>query len=232
MEREIAMMTGNIANMAAIIIGAAIGLFFKKLIKPSYSETIMAGMGIVALVMGIMNVMETQNLLVSVVSIVFGSFVGEVIQIDKKIESFGSYIGSKFQSEGENTFSKGFVSASLIYCIGAMAILGSIESGLKGTHSILYTKSVMDGVTAIVFTSTLGIGVGFSALSVFAYQGAIIILAGQLSSFFTEPLIAELTAVGGIMIVAIGLNILELKKIKVANMLPALLGPVIYFIVK
>jgi uncharacterized protein len=228
----IGMMTGNIANMMAIVLGALLGMIFKKLIKPSYSDTIMAGMGIVALIMGIMNVMETNNLLLAVVSIVLGSFAGEVIKIDEKINAFGSYIGSKFEAEGDNTFAKGFVSTSLIYCVGAMAILGSIESGLKGTHSVLYTKAVMDGVTAIIFTSTLGIGVAFSAASVFIYQGSIILLAGRLSSFFTEPLIVELTAVGGIMIVAIGLNVLELKKIKVANMLPALLGPILYFLFK
>lgn len=234
MERKnvMGMMTGNITNMMAIVLGATLGMMFKKLIKPSYGETIMAGMGIVALIMGIMNVMGTNNLLLAVVSIVFGSFAGEVMEIDKKINAFGSYIGSKFEAEGENTFAKGFVSSSLIYCVGAMAILGSIESGLKGTHSVLYTKAVMDGVTAIVFTSTLGMGVAFSAVSVFLYQGSIILLAGKLSTFFTEPLIVELTAVGGIMIVAIGLNILELKKIKVANMLPALLGPIIYFLIK
>lgn len=231
MERmnKMEIMAGNVTNGLSIFLGASLGLLFKKIIKPSYSETIMAGIGIVVVIMGIMNVMETNHFLLAIISTVVGSLIGEIIGIENHLNTFGDYIGKRFESSEESTFSKGFISSSLIYCVGAMAILGALESGLKGTHSTLYAKSVLDGITAIVFTASLGIGVAFSAVSVFLYQGGIIMLAGKLSGFFTEALIVELTTVGGIMIVAIGLNILELKKIKIANMLPALIGPILYF---
>lgn len=227
-------MIGNILNAVAIVLGASLGLSFKKLILAKYSETIMNGLGIVAIIMGLGNAFESEQFLLVIVSLVLGSLTGEVVNIEGKLNRFGEYIGSKFQKEAgkkENSFSKGFITSSLIYSVGAMAIIGALESGLKGDHDMLYAKSMLDGITAIIFASTLGVGVLFSSVTVFLYQGAIILLAGYLKDFLVEALIVELTAVGGIMIIAIGLNILELKKIRVANMLPALLGPIIYFIV-
>mgnify|MGYP005635026327 CR=1 FL=1 len=222
-------MFGNLVNAVSILVGSLLGFSFERIILSEYRETIMSGLGIIAVIMGIGNVLESENLLLVIVSIVVGSLVGEIIGIDKKLNRFGDYIGSKFQKSEEDNFSKGFVTSSLIFCVGAMAIIGALESGLKGDHDMLYAKSIIDGVTAIILTSTLGIGVLFSAVSVFLYQGIIVLLAGYLKSFLIQAIIVELTAVGGVMIVGIGLNILDLKSIRIANMLPALFGPVLYF---
>lgn len=225
-------MTGNIVNALGIIMGGLIGLFLKKHIKDSYSESIMSGVGISVVVIGITNTIKSDNILLVVISIVLGTLVGEIIDIETKLNRLGIFIGSKFQNGDSNTFSKAFVTTTLIYCVGAMAILGALESGLIGKHTTLYTKAILDGITAIIFASTMGIGVIFSSIPVFLYQGTIVLLASILKDVFTEQLIVELSAVGGIMIIAIGLNILQLKKIKIGNMLPALFVPIIYFFIK
>lgn len=225
-------MTGNIVNALGIIMGGLIGLFLKKYIKDSYSESIMSGVGISVVVIGITNTIKSDNILLVVISIVLGTLVGEIIDIETKLNRLGIFIGSKFQNGDSNTFSKAFVTTTLIYCVGAMAILGALESGLIGKHTTLYTKAILDGITAIIFASTMGIGVIFSSIPVFLYQGTIVLLASILKDVFTEQLIVELSAVGGIMIIAIGLNILQLKKIKIGNMLPALFVPIIYFFIK
>ncbi|MDO5708359.1 MAG: DUF554 domain-containing protein [Andreesenia angusta] len=223
---------GNIVNFLAIAIGGILGLIFKKLIKESYSKGIMNGIGLCVVLLGIESALETEYILVLIISIVIGTLLGEIIGLEEKFNDFGQYIGNKMRkiSKGDN-FSEGFVTTSLIYCIGAMSILGAIQLGLVGDSSTLYAKSILDGITAIFFASTLGIGVVFSSIPVFLYQGFIVLLAKELSPFFTDTLVTELSAVGGIIIIAIGLNILELKKIKIGNMLPAILGPIIYFLI-
>lgn len=225
-------MTGNIANAIGIILGGLIGLFLKRFIKDSYSESIMNGIGISVVVIGITSTIKSENMLLIVISIVLGTLLGEIVDIETKLNKLGVMIGSKFQNSDNSSFSKAFVTTTLIYCVGAMAILGALESGLKGDHTTLYTKSILDGITAVIFASTMGIGVIFSSIPVFLYQGTIVLLASVLKEVFTDELILELSAVGGIMIIAIGLNILQLKKIKIGNMLPALLVPIVYFFIK
>lgn len=225
-------MTGNIANAIGIILGGLIGLFLKRFIKDSYSESIMNGIGISVVVIGITSTIKSENMLLVVISIVLGTLLGEIVDIETKLNKLGVMIGSKFQNSDNSSFSKAFVTTTLIYCVGAMAILGALESGLKGDHTTLYTKSILDGITAVIFASTMGIGVIFSSIPVFLYQGTIVLLASVLKEVFTDELILELSAVGGIMIIAIGLNILQLKKIKIGNMLPALLVPIVYFFIK
>lgn len=225
-------MTGNIVNAIGIVLGGLIGLFLKKYIKDSYSETIMNGVGISVVVIGITNTIKSDNILLVVISIVLGTLLGEIIDIETKLNRLGVFVGGKLQNGDSNTFSKAFVTTTLIYCVGAMAILGALESGLVGKHTTLYTKAILDGITAIIFASTMGAGVIFSAIPVFIYQGTIVLLASILKDVFTEILIIELSAVGGIMIIAIGLNILGIKKIKIGNMLPALLVQIIYFFIK
>lgn len=222
-------MLGTIVNSITIIIGAIIGILLKKGIKDDYKNTIMDGIGISVLVIGISNALEFENLVVVIVSIVIGSIIGELIDINKRLNNLGDRLQSKFKNE-EGNFSKGFVTASLVYCVGAMAIVGSIQSGLSGNHETLYAKAVLDGITAIVFASTLGIGVMFSSVAVFLYQGIITLFASSVSSILTTIVINEISSVGGILIIAIGINLLGLKEIKIANMLPAIIVPPIYYL--
>lgn len=222
-------MLGTIVNSITIIIGSIIGILLKKGIKEDYKNTIMDGIGISVLVIGISNALEFENLVVVIISIVIGSIIGELIDVNKRLNNLGDRLQSKFKNE-EGNFSKGFVTASLVYCVGAMAIVGSIQSGLSGNHETLYAKAVLDGITAIVFASTLGIGVMFSSVAVFLYQGIITLFASSVSSILTTIVINEISSVGGILIMAIGINLLGLKEIKIANMLPAIIVPPIYYI--
>ena len=188
----------------------------------------MDGMALAVVIIGIMGAMEMNNLIVVLASIVVGSIIGEKFDLDKKLENLGVGMEKRF-GKGDSNFSKGFIMASLVYCIGAMAILGALESGLTGNHETLYAKSVLDGVSAVIFASTFGIGVAFSAIIVFIYQGAITLLASSVKDLLTPEVINEMSSIGGILIMAIGINILGIKKVKIANMLPAIFVPVVYY---
>jgi len=220
-------MLGTIVNSIAIILGALLGIIIKKGIKEKYKSTIMDGIGLSIMIIGIMGGIKTDNIVLIIASIVVGSIIGEIIDIDYKLEKLGHNMEMKF-GKGDSNFSKGFVTASLVYCIGAMAIVGALESGLTGNHETLFAKSILDGITAILFASTFGIGVAFSAIPVFIYQGIITLLANSAKDLLTVNVINEMSAVGGILILAIGINLLGIKKIKVANMLPSILIPLIY----
>lgn len=222
-------MIGNLANAFAIILGSLMGVFLKDRFKESYKETIMNGIGLAVLVIGISGAIKTQNMLLVVISLVIGSILGEWSRIEDKLEFIGKLVESKV-GQGTSNISNGFVTASLIYCVGAMAIVGSLESGLTGNNETLFIKAILDGVTAIIFASTLGIGVAFSSVSVFAYQGLITLTANTMKIFLTDPVIIEMSAVGGVLIMAIGINLLGIKKIRIGNMLPAIFIPIIYFI--
>lgn len=221
-------MIGTIFNSATIILGSLIGILIKKGIKEEYKNTIMDGIGLSVVIIGIIGGIKANNIILVICSIVAGSIIGEVIDIDKKLDHLGLNMEKRF-GRGDSNFSKGFITASLIYCIGAMAIVGSLEAGLSGNYETLFVKSIIDGITAVIFASSLGIGVAFSAISVFLYQGAITMLASVAKNFLTTEVINEMSAVGGILIMAIGINLLEIKKIKVANMLLAIFIPLFYF---
>lgn len=223
-------MIGTIFNSATIILGSLIGILIKKGIKEEYKNTIMDGIGLSVVIIGIIGGIKANNIILVICSIVAGSIIGEVIDIDKKLDHLGLNMEKRF-GRGDSNFSKGFITASLIYCIGAMAIVGSLEAGLSGNYETLFVKSIIDGITAVIFASSLGIGVAFSAISVFLYQGAITMLASVAKNFLTTEVINEMSAVGGILIMAIGINLLEIKKIKVANMLLAIFIPLFYFAV-
>lgn len=223
-------MLGTIVNAGAIIIGSLLGILIKNGIKEEYKNTIMDGIGLSVIIIGIMGGIKAQNITLVIGSIVVGSIIGEAIGIETKLNNLGSLMEKSF-GRGDSNFSKGFVTATLIYCIGAMAIVGSLESGLMNNHDTLFAKSALDGISAIIFASTLGIGVAFSAIPVFVYQGAITLLASSLKDILTPAVITEMSAVGGILILAIGINILEIKKIKIGNMLPAIFIPIIYSII-
>jgi len=224
-------MLGTIVNSAAIIIGSVFGVLLNKGIKEEYKKTIMDGVALTVILIGIMGALDTENLILMTISIVVGSIIGEALGIEKKLDKLGDSLQMKF-GKGDSNFSKGFVTASLVFCVGAMAIVGALESGLQGNHSTLFAKSIIDGISSIIFASTLGIGVGFSAVAIFLYQGTITLLASSIRELLTPEVINEMSAVGGLLISAIGINILGLKKIKVGNMLPAIFIPLLYLVLR
>jgi len=217
---------GTIANSAAIIIGGIAGSFFRKGISERFSNIIMSVLGLFTLVLGMMFAVDTQNALVVIFSLVIGSVIGEWIDIEKRMNDLGDYVQGKLNS-GEGSFSKGFVTASLLFCVGTMSIMGSLQSGLMNNHNILLTKSILDGTISVVFASTLGIGVVLSSLPVLVYQGSIALLASSVAPYLSEAVITEMTAVGGVLLVGMGINLLETRKLKVGNMLPAIFLPII-----
>ncbi|HOM43439.1 MAG TPA: DUF554 domain-containing protein [Bacillota bacterium] len=219
-------MLGTIANAGAIIIGGIAGSFFRKGISERFSNIIMSVLGLFTLVLGMMFAVDTQNALVVIFSLVIGSVIGEWIDIEKRMNDLGDYVQGKLNS-GEGSFSKGFVTASLLFCVGTMSIMGSLQSGLMNNHNILLTKSILDGTISVVFASTLGIGVVLSSLPVLVYQGSIALLASSVAPYLSEAVITEMTAVGGVLLVGMGINLLETRKLKVGNMLPAIFLPII-----
>ena len=223
------MLTGTIVNTLAIIAGAMIGVIAKKAIPQRMGELVMSAIPIVVMVLGVQFGIASSNILIVIVSLVVGGIIGEWIDIDRRLEDFGVRIQSRMKG-GDSNFSAAFVSTTLIYCVGSMAILGSIESGINGNHTILYTKSLMDGISAIFFASTLGAGVIFSGISVFIYQGILTVLAGYIGPYLSPEVVTEMSASGGILLIALSFTILGIKKIKVANLLPAIFLPVIFML--
>lgn len=215
-------MLGTVVNSAAIIVGALIGIFLRKGIPMKYRTTIMQGIGLSVALIGIKMALKTNNELIVIISMVIGGAIGELLNIQGMLEKMGQKINSLI-SKKDVDFVKGFVTTTLIFCVGAMSILGALESGITGNHKILFAKSVLDGVSSVIFASTFGWGVVFSSFSVFLYQGTLTLLAGLVKGFLTEAVLAEVTATGGLLILGIAANVLEIKEIKVANLLPALL---------
>lgn len=216
---------GTLVNAVAIIAGALLGRLLTR-IPDSIRQTVMHGIGLAVILLGLQMSLETKNFLLVITSIVVGAIMGELLGIEKGLNRVGQWLERRVGS-AQGSVAAGFVTATLVYCVGAMAVLGSLDSGLRNNHDILYTKSLLDGFSAIIFTSTLGIGVLFSAIPVLLYQGGIVLLATQIYNLVSremlDAILLEVTATGGLLIIAIGLNILELTKIKVANLLPALL---------
>lgn len=228
-------MLGTIVNALAIACGSLLGLVFRHGISKKYNDTVIKSISLAVILIGILNALETKNILLLIFSLAIGSILGEFLKIEDRLEGLGNSIQNKLErlfSNTDNNISKGFVNASLIYCIGAMSIMGALESGLTNNHQTLFAKSVVDGISAIAFTSSLGIGVLFPSISVFLYQGLITITASFMKPFLIDSVIAEMSAVGGLLIFAIGLNMLEIKKIRVGNMLPAIFIPLIYHMIK
>jgi len=215
---------GTIVNAAAIIAGALLGKILGQGLSDNIKTTVLQGLGLGVVLVGATMALKTKEIMVVLISLMLGAVVGEMIGIEALLERAGNALERRVSANGNHgAVAQGFVTATLIYCVGAMAIMGSLESGLTGNHSILYAKSLLDGVMSVVLASTLGLGVAFSAVSVLIYQGTITLLAQWISRFMTDPVIAEVTSVGGVLIVGIGLNILEIKNIKVGNLLPAIL---------
>ena len=223
-------MLGTIVNALSILFGGLAGSLFKNKISSEYNETIMKALGLSVILIGLKGALQVNDILLLIISLTLGTLMGEMLKIEKGIERIGAWLESKFSKQGG--LANGFVTASLVYCVGAMAIMGSLESGLTNNHSILFAKSLIDGISAIIFSSTLGIGVCFSAISVFIYQGIITLTASLMKQFLVTSVVNEMSAIGGLLIVAIGANMLEIKRIKVGNMLPSIFIPLLYYIFK
>ncbi|NLZ51770.1 MAG: DUF554 domain-containing protein [Thermoanaerobacteraceae bacterium] len=220
-------MLGTIVNAATIIIGTLLGNFLKDRFGKNIKNTVMHGLSLTVMLIGLSMAITTENMLIVTLSMVIGGILGELLKIEDRLNKFGTKLEARFSGEGGD-FTRAFVSASLIYCVGAMAVLGAIQSGLEGNHGILFVKSILDGVSAIVFSSSMGIGVAFSALPVFVYQGAITLAASAIKDFLTDSIITEMSATGGLLIFGIGLNMLGINvNIKVGNLLPAIFVAVI-----
>ncbi|MDP4084668.1 MAG: DUF554 domain-containing protein [Bacillota bacterium] len=217
---------GTLVNGALIIIGTLLGKMLHR-IPEQMKKTVMYAIGLSVMVLGLQMGLKSQHFLIVILSLVIGAVIGELLSLEDKLNDLGQWLEKKIGSKGKGSISEGFVTATLIFVIGAMAIIGALDSGIRGDHSILYTKSIIDGFTALILTTTLGIGVLFSAVPVVLYEGTIALFATQINNFVPHVVmsqfITEMTSAGGIMIFAIGLNLTGMTKIKVANLLPGIL---------
>ena len=218
-------MIGVFVNVATVLLGSTVGLLFRKGIPERISRAMMLAIGLCTLYIGIDGALEGSNTIVLILSMVVGTLIGTLIDIDDKINRIGQFIERKLKKEGEKTsIAEGFMTASLLFCVGAMTIVGSLNAGLTGDNTLIFTKSILDLISSCLLASTLGIGVMFAAIFVLIIQGGLVLLAGLLQGVLTDQaLIAEITCAGSVMIIGLGINILGITKLKVANFLPALL---------
>ena len=218
-------MIGVFVNVATVLLGSLVGLLFRKGIPERISKAMMLAIGLCTLYIGIDGALEGSNTIVLILSMVIGTLIGTLIDIDDKINRIGQFIERKMKKEGEKTsIAEGFMTASLLFCVGAMTIVGSLNAGLTGDNTLIFTKSILDLISSCLLASTLGVGVMFAAIFVLVVQGGLVLLAGLLQGVLTDQaLIAEITCAGSVMIIGLGLNILGITKLKVANFLPALL---------
>lgn len=221
-------MWGTVVNALAILAGSLVGLMLRRGLPESVKETVLQGIALGVLVIGFQMALATRNVLVVLVSLVIGGIAGELFGIEKRLEWMGKRLEAMAGAGGNGgQIARGFVTATLIYCVGAMAIMGALQSGLDGQYSILYAKSLLDGVSSVMLTSTMGAGVALSAIPVFLYQGVITLAAGWLEGYLTEPVIAEMKATGGVLIIGIGITLLGLKQVRIGNLLPAVVVAVL-----
>ncbi|GER78360.1 MAG: DUF554 domain-containing protein [Anaerolineae bacterium CFX3] len=220
-------MTGTLLNVAAVLVGGFVGLFFGARIPERFKSTVIAGMGLFTLALGAQMFLNTQNPLIVLGALILGALLGEWWRIEDGLHNFGALLEKRFakddSAEGSARFIRGFLAASLLFCVGPMTILGSIQDGLAGNYELLAVKSVLDGFAALAFASTLGVGVLFSSVVVLVYQGGISLLAVQLSAVVTEPMMTEMSAAGGVLLLGLALSsMMEIKRMRVGNFLPAL----------
>ena len=228
-------MIGTFLNIATVLIGGALGLIFGARIPEQLKATVISGMGLFVMAMGLQMFLNTENPLVVLGSLLIGTLLGEWWKIEDGLQNLGKFLEQRFSREGEdgsNTFVRGFLTASLLFCVGPLTILGSIQDGLIGDYNLLAVKSVLDGFASLAFASTLGVGVLFSTIIILVYQGGISLLAAQLNSIISPSMMNELTATGGVILLGLAIsNLLEIKKIRVGNMLPGLVvAPLIVWI--
>ena len=221
--------SGAVVNFFLVIIGSLLGLLFKKGIPEGIRQTLMTGMAFCVLYIGITGLFEAQaNILVMIVCMALGSIIGEVIDLDKRVNNLGLRIENSFKKKDSNTkIAEGFVAATLLFCVGAMTIVGSIDSGINGDNTTLYSKSVIDCIAAVALTSSMGIGVIFAAASTLVIEGGLTLLAGVISPILSDYIIAQMSVIGSLLIIALALNMLGVTKIKVMNFVPAILLPLL-----
>lgn len=219
-------MTGTLVNTATVIVGSSLGLLIGARFSEKINTVVMHALGLSTLLIGFKMAFKTDNILLVIGSLAVGGIIGEFIKLEERLESLGEFVKRKVKSKSGN-FVLGFVTSSLVFCIGPMTIVGSIQDGVNGDASVLYAKSLLDGFASVVFASSLGIGVIFSSLTVLIFQGSLTLLGGELSFLLKPAVLNELVATGGLIIVGIGIYLLGIKKIKVGNFLPALVVAVI-----
>ncbi len=224
-------MLGTIVNTVAVMFGAAIGMLLKKGLPEKMADALMKGLGLCTLFLGISGSLQGENTLILILSVVIGTVIGETLDLEDKINRLGKRLEKRFSGKktGRTSIAEGFVTASLLFCVGAMAIVGSLQSGLQGTHEMLFNKSMLDCVAAAIFASTLGIGVMFAAGFVLLYQGSITLLSQWVAPFLTDSVINEMTCVGSVIIMGLALNMLGITKLRVMNYVPAIFLPIVLY---
>lgn len=215
---------GTFINMGTVIIGSLIGLWLQQAFPPNIKVIIFQALGLATLLIGIQMSLKMSDgyLLIIIFSLIIGGIIGEILQIDQQLQALGEWFKNTLNI-GDEKFTEGLITASLLYCVGSMVIVGAIEEGISGNRELLMVKSTLDGVSSIAFASTYGIGVLFSIFPIFLIQGGMTILANQMKPFFTPTIIAQLSSVGGLLILGIGIKLLNLGNINIENLLPSLL---------
>lgn len=222
-------MLGNIVNTVAIIGGSILGIFFKKGLPLKIKDIIMSSMGLFLLTLAIKDAIKFNNAIFTLTCLLLGAVIGEFLMIDDNLKRLGTYFEEKFSNnDNNNDIVKGFTTTSIMFCVGAMAIVGSIKSGLTNDNEILLIKALLDGIFSLIFASKYGIGVLFSSIVVFLYQGSLYFLAFFIKNSLSENIIAEISTLGGIIMIGLAFNLLFDKNIKIGNMVPALFIPIIY----
>lgn len=218
-------LTGVLINAAAVVAGGVLGTLGGRLMPEKMKQTVLAATGLVSIGIGISGAIGSSNQLIPILSLVIGSVIGELLHIEDGVTRAGDWLQKRFGKSGSIT--EGFVTGSLVFAVGAMAVMGSLESGLKNDHTILMTKSVIDMAGSVAFAGSLGIGVAFSALSILVLEGTVALLASLLTGVLTDAVITEISVTGSLIIIGVGLNVLGLTKLRIMNMTPALLLPIL-----
>lgn len=221
-------MIGVLVNVLTVVVGSTVGLLAKKLIPDHWADFIMKGLALCVIYIGIDGAMSGQNALITIISMAIGAVIGVAVDFDKHLNNFAERLENRFKKEdGQTTIAEGFVTASLVFCVGAMTIVGSLQAGLTGNNEMLFTKATLDLISSCIFAASLGIGVLLAAVFVFVFQGGIVLLAQVVEPFLGDAAIAEMTCVGSLLIIALGLNMLGITKLKVMNYMPAMFIPII-----
>ena len=220
-------MPGVLTNVAAILVGGGVGLLLGQKVNVRFQKTMTQGLALCILLIGLSGALDGTDTIGEIVCMVLGAIIGEALDIERRLDGLGEWVQRRMKGHGSNV-SQGFVTASLLFCVGAMAVVGSLDAGLSGKYDTLFAKSILDGVSALLFATTLGVGVLFSAAPILIYQGAIALLAGLMQPLLSDAVVALMSGTGGLLIAGLGLNMLGIEKIKVGNLLPAIFVPIIY----
>ncbi|MCD7856108.1 MAG: DUF554 domain-containing protein [Clostridiales bacterium] len=221
-------MLAAFVNSGAVLVGAVLGLIFKKAIPEKTGETLMYGLALCTLLIGVSGALKGEHIIIEIISIVIGAIIGEGIDIDEKVEKLAQKLQKRFKKEGEKTsFAEGFISSTLLFCTGSMAIVGSLQAGISANYATIFAKSTIDFTAVIILASTFGFGTVFSCVSVLIYQGAITLLASFISPFLTGVITTEMDCVGSLIMIGLAFNMLKITKLKVSNYIPAIFVPII-----